>query len=70
MRTAYLNGEVKQLQYHLCDDCSASRVNGVLVHEHGCPSAWKDEQRKCAWCGAPYTPERAGFQSVVRLRAQ
>lgn len=35
----------------LCNSCEAIYINGVFCHEHGCPDAWKGEERECEWCG-------------------
>ena len=40
----------------MCNSCEALTINGVYCHEHGCPDAWKDETRKCEWCGQDYKP--------------
>jgi len=32
-------------------------INGVYVHEFGCPEAWKDYTRECGWCGREFSPE-------------
>lgn len=41
----------------MCNQCEVMTINGVLCHEHGCPDAWKDYKRECAWCGQEFTPE-------------
>jgi hypothetical protein len=41
----------------MCQSCEALTINGVLCHEHGCPDAWRDYKRKCAWCGQEFIPE-------------
>ena len=43
--------------YTMCDQCEVLTINGVRCHETGCPNAWKDERRECAWCGVEFTPE-------------
>jgi hypothetical protein len=43
-----------------CNSCQVLRVNGVRVHERGCPEAHKDECRECEWCGSSFSPENAG----------
>lgn len=57
-RTRYKNGD----EIHLacgCNDCSPSRINGVICHEAGCPSAWKDSAWECIECNARfYSPNR------------
>ena len=40
-----------------CDGCMVNTVNGVRCHEHGCPSAWREEVRECLWCGTAFVPE-------------
>jgi hypothetical protein len=40
-----------------CPDCSASIINGVFVHEKGCPSEWKSYKKECKWCGGEFSPE-------------
>lgn len=39
-----------------CTACQVVRINGVPTHELGCPEAWRDYQRLCAWCGSPFRP--------------
>ena len=41
----------------LCDDCDALNINGILCHEIGCPSAWKNYNKKCRWCGTTFLPK-------------
>ncbi len=52
-RSRYRNGDEISLSCG-CDDCSPSRINGVICHEAGCPSAWKDYARTCSECGRNY----------------
>ena len=33
-----------------CDQCDSMTVNGVFVHERGCPNA---KNKECKWCGQP-----------------
>jgi hypothetical protein len=40
-----------------CHSCEMLRINGTVTHETGCPDAWRDEVRKCAWCGQKFLPE-------------
>lgn len=40
-----------------CQSCEALMINGVYCHETGCPDAWRDEVRKCKWCGSEFNPE-------------
>jgi len=44
----------------MCDQCEAAMINGVYCHEHGCPDAWKDQTKKCKWCGTEFIPEDQG----------
>lgn len=37
--------------------CEKLRINGVLTHEIGCTEAWRDQVRKCKWCGSEFKPE-------------
>lgn len=47
-----------------CDSCNPSFVSigglSGVVHERGCPDAWRDEHRSCKWCGTDFTPEERG----------
>lgn len=40
-----------------CEKCQLMRINGVIVHERGCPDAYKHEIRECKWCGQDFEPE-------------
>lgn len=40
-----------------CNSCEILYINGIRTHESGCPDAWKDGERSCKWCGAPFIPE-------------
>lgn len=40
-----------------CEQCEVATTNGVRCHETGCPLAWQDEIRECAWCGTDFAPE-------------
>ena len=42
---------------HVCHSCNLLRINGLVTHEIGCPEAWKDYTRECAWCGQEFKPE-------------
>jgi hypothetical protein len=53
MRTRYRNGDEIRLACG-CNDCSPTRINGVLCHEQGCPSAWKDYAKTCIECDASF----------------
>ena len=39
-----------------CDQCDCLNINGMNVHELGCPNAWKDEKRLCKECGRKFKP--------------
>jgi hypothetical protein len=49
----------------MCDSCNAVSCETVyngqvlkrVVHERGCPSAWKTATRRCKECGQAFTPE-------------
>ena len=43
----------------MCTQCEILYINGVKCHEIGCPEAYKDEKRKCNWCGQEFTPEHS-----------
>jgi hypothetical protein len=40
-----------------CSACEMVTINGVPCHETGCPEAWRDYDRECAWCGTRFRPE-------------
>jgi hypothetical protein len=40
-----------------CESCEVLYINGIKCHEPGCPDAWQDEYRECAWCGSEFKPE-------------
>jgi len=40
-----------------CESCDSCTINGVYVHEYGCPDSWKTEVRECGWCGSKFKPE-------------
>jgi hypothetical protein len=61
-RNSYRNGE-PIVGPSGCDDCQALMINGVLCHEAGCPSAWKDYRVECRECGVEFYPEWRG-QSI------
>ena len=44
----------------MCASCETMTVNGVLCHEIGCPDAYKDTKRECAWCGQEFVPGGRG----------
>ena len=39
-----------------CESCDSATVNGVFVHEQGCPDMWRNETRECKWCGQKFKP--------------
>jgi len=41
----------------MCHSCEVLNINGINCHEIGCPEAWKDYERECAWCGTTFKPE-------------
>lgn len=41
----------------MCQSCQILVINGIKVHESGCPDAWKDYPRECKWCGTHFIPE-------------
>ncbi len=47
-----------------CDSCNLTFVSwaGIsgIVHERGCPEAWRDEVCSCTWCGTDFKPEERG----------
>lgn len=45
-----------------CNSCEVLVINGVVCHEHGCPEAYKHEERECKWCGTDFKPEDANQQ--------
>ncbi len=55
LRNNKITGRLERV--HSCDQCQMLSINGVPCHELGCPSAWRDEKRKCKWCGSEFTPE-------------
>lgn len=65
-RTKYRNGDTIYLRCG-CNDCSPTRINGVICHEAGCPSAWKDAPRECSECSRNYySPHRRPFNLCHR----
>jgi len=42
-----------------CHSCELLRINGHVTHEIGCPDAWRDNVRKCKWCGTKFLPEES-----------
>jgi hypothetical protein len=52
------NQTVSRQQMKRCDQCAATRINGVFCHEHGCPNTgkrWEDGEWvryfECFECG-------------------
>ena len=48
----------------MCNSCSASfiqwgKIKGI-VHESGCPEAYKDMKHECKECGCEFQPEEKG----------
>lgn len=39
-----------------CQSCNVMHIQGVRVHERGCPDAHRDEIRDCEWCGSQFSP--------------
>lgn len=67
-RTKYKNGDTIHLHCG-CNDCSPTRINGILCHEQGCPSAWKDRPKTCSVCEANfYAPDNSGRKTCSRHR--
>jgi hypothetical protein len=65
VRTCYRNGDEIRLSCG-CNDCSPARINGVLCHEQGCPSAWKDYARTCVACGTSFYSPRQDQKTCHR----
>jgi hypothetical protein len=40
-----------------CPSCEILYINNVRTHEAGCPDAWRDQIKKCKWCGENFKPE-------------
>lgn len=59
-RTHYQNGEAILTSACGCDDCTPCMINGILCHEQGCPSSWKDYPVPCFECGCDFWPESRG----------
>lgn len=56
-RYTYRNGDPVAFPATGCTSCTPAVVNGrVLVHEHGCPDAWRDAARECRECGSTFSP--------------
>jgi hypothetical protein len=65
VRTRYRNGDEIRLACG-CNDCNPTRINGVLCHEQGCPSAWKDHARTCVECDAKFYSPHAHRKTCGR----
>ena len=59
MRKEYRNGDEVGLKANGCDGCSPSMINGRLVHESGCPDAWRDTPCECRECGGEFFDRNA-----------
>jgi hypothetical protein len=59
-RTHYRNGDEIRAQWHACDGCNPYVINGVFVHESGCPDAWRDHEIECFECGCEFLPAERG----------
>ena len=46
-----------------CDQCQDMTVNGVYIHERGCPNAWKDKMIECKHCGRLFQPHQSPDQT-------
>ena len=44
----------------LCPSCSAVHINGILVHEYGCPDRYLHETVACFECGREYIADSLG----------
>jgi len=42
-REKYKNGDEVGLKNNGCDGCSPNVIQGLFVHEIGCPDAWRDD---------------------------
>lgn len=42
---------MKRSDLEKCDNCAWSRVNGMFVHEEGCPTGHLHQLVKCRHCG-------------------
>lgn len=60
-RKYYNNGHPVTLNG--CDGCNVIKVNGILVHEQGCPDQWRDQKIDCFECGFEFRPEEK-FQTI------
>lgn len=60
MRTHYRNGD--EITLGSCDGCTVCRINGVLIHESGCPESWRDYKVECKECGCEFWPDHKGQQ--------
>ncbi len=41
-----------------CPSCDSATVNGIFVHELGCPDSYKEILTKCSWCGQSFEADR------------
>lgn len=44
----------------MCDSCEVLNINSMNCHETGCPDAWRDHARECAWCSSEFVPDESG----------
>lgn len=47
---------IEDMETRLCQSCDPMVINGIVVHEKGCPDRYMDEIRICKWCGQEYAP--------------
>lgn len=47
-----------------CKSCDSMTIQGVFVHEKGCPESYKNTVLTCKWCGSEFTPESNENQEV------
>ena len=60
-RTHYRNGDPIDLQGEGCNSChplgvAAGGLAVDILHEVGCPDAWRDYSIPCKWCGTYFYP--------------
>jgi len=54
----------------MCTSCEAVKINGVLCHETGCPSAWtKAPWRQCK-CGTEFQASAREFSPRAEAQNQ
>ncbi|MFA5037535.1 MAG: hypothetical protein WC479_10220 [Candidatus Izemoplasmatales bacterium] len=37
-----------------CPNCDSATVNGIVCHEHGCPTPWIGRIFECCFCGEKF----------------